>query len=69
MKEAKHTITSADLKVTLDSGTQLVFSLSPAQMNLFVMGSGIVIRDARTNEFVFYRFDDEPIASNITQHA
>lgn len=59
MKETKQKIASADLKVTLDNGTQLVFSLSPAQMNLFVKENGIIIRDIRTDEFVFYRFSGE----------
>jgi hypothetical protein len=58
-------ITKAKLSLRLSNGTDLVFELSPAQLELFVRGSGIVIHDIDESHFGYYCFDDKTIKNNI----
>ncbi len=58
-------ITKAKLSLRLSNGTDMVFELTPAQLEMFVRGAGIVIHDIDEDHFGYYHFDDKTIRNNI----
>ena len=51
--------------MTLSNGVKMSLTLSPAQLEMFIRGSGIVIHDVDDEKFAYYRFDDKTIEKNI----
>ena len=65
MKRNSIQIERAKLTMTLNNGVETSLDLSPAQLEMFIRGSGIAIHDVDNKKFAYYRFDDKTIEKNI----